>query len=288
MSNMTADFLTGKAMVAGVMGWPVTHSKSPRLHGFWLRKHQVDGIYIPMAVSPDKIERALRSLPVLGFRGCNLTIPHKELAMPVVDHLDNLAKRVGATNTIIVREDGSLEGRNTDVYGFAQNLVSAGFVLDQNKPVATVLGAGGAARAIVVALQETGFKEIRIINRSEDRARALAESLYCPDSTIIVGGWGAAKKFLQGSSLLVNSTSLGMTGQPELDIDISSLGSDVWVTDAVYAPLETQLLAKARAQGCRTVDGLGMLLHQARPGFAAWFGHDPEVTDELRKAVLQS
>ena len=283
---MNAPLLTGKALVAGVMGWPVTHSKSPRLHGYWLGEHKIDGIYIPMAVPPDKIEQALRALPVLGFRGCNLTIPHKELAMPVVDHIDDLAKRVGAVNTIVVKEDGSLEGRNTDVYGFAQNLLSAGFQLDRNNPVATVLGAGGAARAIVVALQNMGFQEIRIVNRSEDRARILADTLTVPSVRFQVEGWSNADKALSGASLLVNSTSLGMTGQPPLEINIASLLSTAWVTDAVYAPLETGLLQQAKAKGCRTVDGIGMLLHQARPGFAAWFGKDPEVTQALRDIVL--
>ncbi|MGE4351254.1 MAG: shikimate dehydrogenase [Bdellovibrionales bacterium] len=284
---MSPSFLSGKAMVAGVMGWPIAHSKSPRLHGYWLREHQIDGTYIPLAVPPEKIEQALRALPVLGFRGCNLTIPHKELAMKIVDQCDDLAQRVGAVNTIIVREDGTLEGHNTDVFGFAENLRSAGFVVDSENPVATVLGAGGASRAIIVALEDMGFKQIRIVNRNQSRAQALAESLGQPSITIDVYGWDQTDKALESSSLLVNSTSLGMTGQPPLEIDISSLCAKAWVTDAVYAPLETELLKQAKAKNFSTVDGLGMLLHQGRPGFKAWFGQEVDVTPALRQLMCE-
>jgi len=282
----TSHYLTGKALLAGVMGWPVSHSKSPRLHGHWLAKHGIDGAYIPMAVRPDDTEKALRALPLMGFRGTNLTIPHKELAMKFVDHIDPLAKRVGAINTIIVREDHSLEGRNTDVYGFAENIRSAGYLVDPNLPVATVLGAGGAARAIIVALQDIGFKEIRIVNRNVDRALALADTLFSSSHVFKVVGWEDAREAVKGAHLLVNSTSLGMTGQPPLSIDLSAMVKTAWVTDAVYAPLETDLLKQARSQGLRGVDGLGMLLYQAKPGFAAWFGQEPEVTQELRDLVL--
>jgi len=279
--------LTGKAMLAGVMGWPISHSKSPRLHGYWLRKYGIDGAYIPMAVRPEETEAALRALPVLGFRGTNLTIPHKEIAMKVVDHIDPLAQRVGAVNTILVREDRTLEGRNTDVYGFSENLKSFGYKLDPQNPVATVLGAGGAARAIVVALQDMGFQDIRIVNRNRERAESMTDSLS-RENRFQVMGWDETARALSGSHLLVNSTSLGMTGQPELTIDLSAMMETAWVTDAVYAPLETGLLKQAKARGLAVVDGIGMLLHQAKPGFAAWFGHEPEVTRELRDLVLAS
>lgn len=283
---MSAEaYLTGKALLAGVMGWPISHSKSPRLHGFWLRKHDIDGAYIPMAVRPEETEQALRALPVLGFRGTNLTIPHKEIAMKVVDHIDPLARRVGAVNTIIVREDRTLEGRNTDVFGFAENLKSFGYKLDPQNPVATVLGAGGAARAIVVALQDMGFQEIRIVNRKIERAQALADALQA-GNRFTCYGWQEAGKAISGAHLLVNATSLGMTGQPALEIDLSPMMGGAWVTDAVYAPLETDLLKQARARGLTAVDGIGMLLYQAKPGFAAWFGQEPEVTQELRDLVL--
>lgn len=285
---MTNGFLTGKAMLAGVMGWPISHSKSPRLHGYWLQQCGIDGAYVPLAVNPVHIERALRALPLLGFRGCNLTIPHKELAMSIVDHVEPLACRVGAVNTIVVRDDHTLEGRNTDVFGFAENLKQAGFVVDQTNPSATVLGAGGAARAIVVALQDMGIKDIRIVNRNRERAASLAESLTLPDVRFHIYGWADVAMALEGAALLVNSTSLGMIGQEDLVIDISPLAPKAWVTDAVYAPLETELLKQAKAKGFYAVDGLGMLLHQARPGFAAWFGKDPEVTKSLRDHVMQS
>lgn len=285
---MTNGFLTGKAMLAGVMGWPISHSKSPRLHGYWLQQCGIDGAYVPLAVNPVHIERALRALPLLGFRGCNLTIPHKELAMSIVDHVEPLACRVGAVNTIVVRDDHTLEGRNTDVFGFAENLKQAGFVVDQTNPSATVLGAGGAARAIVVALQDMGIKDIRIVNRNRERAASLAESLTLPDVRFHIYGWADVAMALEGAALLVNSTSLGMIGQEDLVIDISPLAPKAWVTDAVYAPLETELLKQAKAKGFYAVDGVGMLLHQARPGFAAWFGKDPEVTKSLRDHVMQS
>lgn len=279
-------FLSGKAMLAGVMGWPISHSKSPRLHGYWLREHHIDGIYVPLAVNPEQIEQALRALPVLGFRGCNLTIPHKELAMKVVDHIDPLALRVGAVNTVVVREDHTLEGYNTDVFGFAENLKRAGFSGASENKSATVLGAGGAARAIMVALQDMGITDIRIVNRNVGRAETLAASLALPACKFTVFGWDRCEKAVEGSRLLVNSTSLGMTGQPPLEIDVTPLAQGAWVTDAVYAPLETALLAQARQKGFQTVDGLGMLLHQARPGFKAWFGVDPQVTPALRQHVL--
>lgn len=277
--------MSGKAKIAGVMGWPVGHSKSPRLHGYWLSLYGIDGAYVPLPVREENLERALRALPALGFRGANLTIPHKEAAMKIVDKVDPLAQRVGAINTIVVQEDGALEGRNTDVFGFEENLKAAGFVLNARAPTAVVLGAGGASRAIVVALQEMGFQEIRIVNRNKERAEFLVTSLR-GDNQFAVFGWDEVDQSLQDAGLLVNTTSLGMVGQPELEINLSSLPPDAWVTDAVYAPLETRLLKKARERGLQAVDGLGMLLHQARPGFAAWFGHEPEVTDELRHFVL--
>ncbi len=278
-------FLSGKAKSAGVMGWPIGHSKSPRLHGYWLERYEIDGAYIPLAVNPDKLEVALRSLSVLGFCGVNLTIPHKELAMDIVDHLDPLARRVGAANTIVVRDDGSLEGRNTDVYGFSQNILTGDFMPAKEGFSATVLGAGGAARAVVAALQEMGVQDIRIVNRNQERAKALCETLTGCNS-FSVFAWDDTQKAVAGADLLVNATSLGMQGQPPLDIDLTPLSQKAFVTDIVYAPLETSLLAAARARGLQVVDGLGMLLYQAAPAFAAWFGQTPEVTSALRAHVL--
>lgn len=274
--------VSGKALVAGVMGWPVGHSRSPRLHGFWLREYGIDGAYVPLAVPPERVEQAIRALPALGFRGCNVTVPHKEAALRAVDALDPAARRIGAVNTIVVRPDGSLEGRNTDAFGFIQNLRAALPGLGFGQP-SVVLGAGGAARAVVVALLEAGAPLVRLANRSRDRAEALAAEL---GGSIEVVDWAERSDALAGAGLLVNTTTLGMAGQPALEIDLSPLPRTAVVTDIVYTPLTTPLLAEAERRGNPVVDGIGMLLHQARPGFAAWFGVEPEVTPALRRFVL--
>jgi shikimate dehydrogenase len=272
--------LTGAARIAGVMGWPVKHSRSPRLHGFWLEKHGIDGAYVPLAVRPEELPAALRALPVLGFAGANLTVPHKELAVPVIDHLEPLARRIGAANTIVVRDDGSLAGSNTDAFGFIESIRAGAPGWRPGDRPAVVVGAGGAARAVIVALLDEGARTIRLVNRTKDRAARLAEEFGA--KAYGLGDWKAA---LDGAGLLVNTTTQGMTGEPPLDIDLASLPTDAVVNDIVYVPLETPLLAAARRRGNRVVDGLGMLLHQARPGFRAWFGVDPEVTPELRAHV---
>jgi shikimate dehydrogenase len=275
--------LTGNTKCGGIIGWPISHSLSPRLHGYWLDKYKIDGAYIPLLVKPEHIEEALRALPVLGFRGVNLTLPHKETAFKIVDHVDPLAQHIGAINTVIVREDGKLEGRNTDTYGFTQNLLAAGFV-PTDRPV-MVLGAGGAARAAVAALVSERIHDIRIVNRTSERAETLAGAF--PQAKITVHKWNDTAAF-KDIQLLVNATSLGMKTKPLLEISLDALPSDAWVNDMVYAPLETDLLKQAAARGNKTVDGLGMLLHQARPAFAAFFGVEPEVTDDLRHYVLKA
>jgi shikimate dehydrogenase len=275
--------LSGKAVKAGVMGWPVGHSRSPALHGHWLQRYRIDGAYVPMAVPPENLASALRALPILGFAGCNLTIPHKEAALAVVDRIDPVARRIGAINTIIVAPDGTLEGRNTDGYGFLASLRAAAPGWVASRGTATVLGAGGAARSILVALIDAGFPEIRLVNRTLSRAAALAAEL----GTVVVPlPWESRHEALAGAALLVNTTSQGMVGEAKLDLALDRLPGDAIVSDIVYVPLETPLLAAARERGNPIVDGLGMLLHQARPGFAAWFGIEPEVTPELRAAVL--
>ncbi len=282
---MSQDFMPGgRARVSGVMGWPVGHSLSPRLHGYWLRQYAIDGVYVPLAVPPDRLEQALRALPSLGFRGVNLTVPHKQAALSFVDRTDSTARRVGAINTILVGENGQLEGLNTDVYGFAENLRAVG--LDPKtlpSKTAAVLGAGGAARAVVAALQDMGFAEVRIVNRSRERAERLIETL---GGKLRFVEKTRTNEALENASLLVNATSLGMTGEPPLSIDLAALPKEAWVADAVYTPLMTGLLRQASARGNRIVDGLGMLLHQARPAFAAWFGVEPEVTEALRRHVM--
>ena len=269
-------------MKAGVMGWPVAHSLSPALHGAWLKQYGIDGKYTGLAVPPSELAAALQRLRTDGWRGCNLTIPHKEAALALLDRVDDGARRIGAANTVVV-ENGKLAGYNTDGFGFLENLRAANVGFDAKAGPAVVLGAGGAARAIVGALAEAGVPEIRLANRSLDRARTLARSL---GGAIEPVPWERCAAALAGAALLVNSTSLGMDGNPPLDLDLSSLPKDALVNDIVYAPLETALLKTAKARGNRTVDGLGMLLHQGRPGFKLWFGIMPEVTPALRTAVL--
>ena len=268
---------------AGVMGWPVEHSRSPLLHGFWLKQHGIDGTYELLPVRPERLETALRGLADQGFAGCNLTVPHKQAALAMVDHVDATAARIGAVNTIIVRRDGTLEGRNTDAFGFRENLRAARPGWRASAGPAVVLVAGGAARAVVAALLDDGAAEICLVNRSRDHAAALAAALGGP---ITVIDWSRRATALGKAALLVNTTSLGMAGQPPLDLLLDTLPQTAIVNDIVYAPLETPLLAAARRRGNPVVDGLGMLLHQARPAFAAWFGVTPEVTPALRQAVV--
>ncbi len=280
--------ISGRAKLAGIMGWPVEHSRSPVLHNFWLRQYRVDGVYVPLPVRPENLAQALRALPALGFRGCNLTIPHKQAALSIVDRVEPLARRIGAINTVIVGEDGTLEGRNTDAYGFREHLRESVPGWSASRARAVVLGAGGAARAVVAALAEEGVEEIRLVNRTAAHAEALAADLGRGALRISVHAWARRHAVLDGAELVINTTSLGMDKQPPLDLDLKALPTGAVVVDIVYVPLETPLLAAARGAGHRVVDGLGMLLHQGRPGFAAWFGTEVGVTAELRAAVLQT
>jgi shikimate dehydrogenase len=277
--------MINQTLKAGVIGWPISHSLSPYLHRFWLKEHSVHGEYLPVAVNAEKLEEFLKGLADNGWRGINITLPHKQAAMEFVDDLDPTARRIGAINTIIVKPNGSLKGTNTDGYGFLKNL--QGFqseweVVDE--PV-VVLGAGGAARAVLIALIESGSSEIRLVNRNQIRAEDLAAEFNGP---ISVYNWSDRSAILSEARLLVNTTSLGMTGQAPLKIDLKKLPLRAVVNDIVYTPLETELLKNARLRGNRTVDGLGMLLHQARVGFSAWFGVDPEVSSSLRTHVLNA
>ncbi len=274
----------GKTIQAGVIGWPVEHSLSPRLHGYWLKKHGIDGTYVPMAVAPEDFENYLAGLRDQGIAGVNITVPHKEAALKAVAILDENARRIGSVNTITVQETGELHGGNTDGFGFMENLKDGAPGWTPDLGPVTVLGAGGAARAIVVALMDAGVAELRLVNRTKERAQKLAEDLGGP---IIVTDWDKRDKALEDSALLVNTTTLGMTGKETLSLDLGSLPPAAVVTDIVYAPLVTPLLKQAKERGHPAVDGLGMLLHQARPGFHRWFGVDPEVTDDLRAHVLE-
>jgi shikimate dehydrogenase len=274
---------SGKAKVAGVFGWPVGHSKSPRLHGYWLDHYKIDGAYVPLPVMPENFIEALRALPRLGFVGANVTLPHKEAALAAVDRADPQARRIGAGNTIVVAADGTLDGSNTDGFGFLENLRQGAPGFDAAAGPAAVLGAGGAARALIAALIDAGAPEIRVVNRTPERAEKLIEALGGPCRLV---PWAERAKALDGVALLVNATRLGMTGQGPLELALDRLPKAALVNDIVYAPLETALLKAAKARGNRAVDGLGMLLHQARPGFRAWFGVDPAVTPALRDFVL--
>jgi shikimate dehydrogenase len=274
--------ISGKAKLAGVMGWPVGHSRSPRLHGYWLKHLGIDGAYVPLAVKPEDFEQVLRALPRMGFAGANVTVPHKEQALALADHVEPLARRIGAVNTLVVRPDGSIEGRNTDAFGFLENLRHGAPHWNVAEP-AVVLGAGGAARAVCAALVDAGVPDIRLVNRSRDRAEKLAAEI---GGRFTVVDWESGADALAGVGLLVNTTTLGMSGQPPLVLDLSALPLHAVVNDIVYAPLMTDLLVAAAARGNRAVDGLGMLLWQALPGFEAWFGARPEVTPALRAYVL--
>jgi shikimate dehydrogenase len=271
-----------KFLLAGLMGWPVMHSRSPKLHNHWFETHGLAGTYVPLAIQPDGLGAALRSLAPLGFAGCNLTIPHKETALAYVDEIDEVARRIGASSCITVRKDGSLLASNNDCYGFIEGIVEAypGWRADAGPAV--VIGAGGGSRAVVYALADRGARDIRLVNRSMARAEALARDFPGP---VNVCPWEERHRILDGAALLVNTTSQGMVGNPPLDLSLDALARTALVCDIIYIPKETPLLVAARKRGNRTVNGLGMLLHQARPAWRGWFGIDPKVTPELRALI---
>ncbi len=269
--------------LAGVIGSPVAHSRSPLLHGHWLKRYGIAGHYIPLDISREDLAEALRMLPKLGFVGCNVTIPHKEAVLKLADTVTDRAALIGAANTLIFRKDGKILADNTDGAGFIANLRQKAPRWNPAAGPAAVLGAGGAARAVVAALIEVGVPEIRIANRSRPRAEALRDDF---GAKIHVCEWVLAGQMFDGAATVVNTTSLGMVGKPELTLDLSDLDPSALVTDLVYTPLQTPFLLQAAARGCVTVDGLGMLLHQAAPGFERWFGTRPEVDEAARAAAL--
>lgn len=266
---------------ACVVGWPVAHSRSPLIHGYWLEQYGVDGVYDRQAVKPEALAGFLKALPQHGYTGCNVTVPHKETALALANSADAVATDIGAANTLWI-EDGELRATNTDAHGFIAHLDAAAPGWDAQARPAAVLGAGGAARAVLAALRNRGVPEIRLLNRTPARAEGLARHF---GDMVKVGDWQARAAALSGCGLLVNTTTLGMTGAGTLELDLARLPEDAAVYDLVYAPLETDLLARARARGNRAVDGLGMLLHQAAPGFEKWFGVRPKVTEGLRARV---
>lgn len=264
---------------AGIMGWPVSHSRSPLLHGHWLAQHELPGAYIPLPVAPDALPLAVQGLSALGFAGCNVTIPHKVAVIPYLHQVDPMARKMGAVNTIVVSAEGQLSGYNNDGYGYIQGLLDAFPNWRANVGPITVIGAGGAARAVVVSLAERGATEIRVLNRSIDKALALEQELGAP---VKAYPWESRHDALDGVALLVNTTNQGMKGQPALDLSLDRLPRHCLVSDVIYTPMETPLLAAARERGHATVNGMGMLLNQARPAFEAWFGINPKITAELR------
>jgi shikimate dehydrogenase len=269
--------------LAGVIGSPIAHSKSPKLHQHWLKVHGIKGYYVPMDVSQSDLREVVAALPKAGFVGCNVTIPHKETVLALADVVTDRAALIGAANTLIFRKDGRLHADNTDGYGFIANLRQNAPDWNPATGPAAVIGAGGGARAVIASLIEVGAPEIRIANRTRARAEALRTEF---GAKVVVHDWVQAGNMLEGAATVVNTSSLGMVGKPEFRIPLDALSAKAVVTDLVYTPLRTHLLEEASAMGCVTVDGLGMLLHQAAPAFERWFGIRPEVDDATRAAIL--
>ena len=276
---------TDKFLLAGVMGWPVMHSRSPMIHNYWMAQHQLKGTYVPLAIAPDKLEASLRALAPLGFSGCNLTIPHKQAAMKIVDEVDAASQRIGAISCVTALADGRLLGSNNDAFGFIRNIQHTVPTWRADAGPIVVIGAGGGARAVCWGLMQEGAKEIRLVNRTLGRAQDIAAEFGAP---ITAYPWAQRHDALAGAAMVVNTTSSGMVGQPALDIDLSQLPTSALAADIVYIPLETPFLAAARQRGNVTVNGLGMLLHQGPLAWKTWFGMEPKVTPELRALVEAS
>ena len=269
--------------LAGVMGMPVLQSRSPIIHNHWIREHGLSAAYGHLPVRIERVEEAIKGLSALGLAGCNITQPHKLAAIKLMDWLSPLATRIGAINCIVVKDDGALHGFNFDAEGFIESLIEAQPEWSADSGPAVVLGAGGAARAVVCALIDRGATEVRLINRTRDRA----EQLSALDPRVVrVHDWSERHEALDGAALLVNTTNQGMYGQPALDLALDSLPGEALVCDLIYVPLDTPLILSARARGNLAVNGLGMLLHQAAPAFEAWFGVRPRVTAALRDRVI--
>jgi shikimate dehydrogenase len=274
-----------KVPLAAVLGSPIAHSRSPALHGFWLRRHGIAGHYIPIDVAPGDLAEALRMMPRLGFVGCNVTLPHKEAVLALADIVTDRAALIGAANTLIFRKDGKLHADNTDGIGFINNLRQEAPQWVPSVGPAAVFGAGGAARAIVSALLDAGVPEVRVANRTRTRAETLRTDF---GARVVVVDWNQGPAMIEDAATVVNTTSLGMVGKAEFRLSLDRINPDALATDIVYTPLDTPFLKSARERGCKTVDGLGMLLHQAVPGFERWFGTRPTVDAETRAAVLSA
>lgn len=269
-------------MLTGVIGYPINHSKSPIIHNYWIKKYGIDAVYVPLKVKPNDLTTVLKAFFLSGFKGVNLTVPHKVNALEIIDFLSPEALKAGAANTIVFQEDGKIYGHNTDGFGFIENVQSVR-PIDLKNACVTILGTGGASRGICSALTMAGCAEIRLVYRTLEKAQALKTAVK---GNVILVNWKDRNDCLEDVDILANATTLGMSGFDDLDISLKKLPSTAVVSDAVYSPLMTTLLKKAVEKGNKTADGLGMLLHQARPAFQAWFGVLPEVTDELRQLVL--
>jgi len=276
---------TERFLMAGVMGWPVMHSRSPLMHNYWFAQQGLAGTYVPLAIRSGNLAAALRALYPLGFAGCNLTIPHKQDAMAIVDEVDDVARKIGAISCVVVRGDGSLFGTNNDWLGFIGNVKEREPAWRADAGPIAVIGAGGGARAVCYALLREGAREIRLINRTPERAEAVAAALGGP---IRLLPWAERHDALANVAMAVNVTSQGMVGLPALDLQLDALPKTALAADIIYTPLETPFLAAARARGNRTLNGLGMLLHQGPPAWKLWFGIEPTVTVELREKMEKS
>ncbi len=282
---MTSETPPAKIPLAAVLGAPISQSKSPVLHTHWLKRHGIAGHYVPIHVERADFDRVVRTMPDMGFVGCNVTIPHKEAAVKIADLVTDRAALMGAANTLIFRKDGKIHADNTDGYGFVENLRQNAPDWQPKSGPAVVFGAGGSARAVIASLLEVGVPEVILCNRTRARAETLQSEF---GQKVTVADWVQAGNILEEGATVVNTTSLGMTGKSEFRIPLDGLQKDAVVTDLVYNPLHTKFLLSAREAGCTTVDGLGMLLHQAVPAFERWFGVRPEVDEELRQVVLNA
>ena len=275
---------TSTIPVAAVIGHPVNHSRSPRMHNFWLAHFGLEGYYIPLDIDPKKFERSIRNLPELGLVGANITIPYKEKVLKIADKISDRAALVGAANTLTFLQNGGIYADNTDGYGFLQNIKSKHKDWSAREGISVVFGAGGASRAILAALIEDGASDIILANRTRSRADQLRSDF---GAKIKVVEWMKIQNYLSEASTIINTTSLGMVGKTDLPIPLNALKKNTLVTDIVYTPIETHLLATAAKMGCRTVDGLGMLIHQAIPGFERWFGIRPGDSQGLRELLIK-
>ena len=276
---------SNQPLLAGVIGHPIAHSLSPKVHSYWLKKHRISGAYVPLEIKPENLGKTIKQLGDRGFRGVNITVPYKEAVFSMIDRIDDTARKIGAVNTIIINEDDLTVGLNTDAFGFLQNILYKLPNWKASSGPAVVLGAGGASRSVCNALVDEGCPEIRLVNRTIAKAEMIQKQY---GSTVKVYSWKEKDNILEGANFLVNTTVLGMVRMKGLDICLDRLPNKSLVCDLVYAPLKTELLTMASARGNPIIDGLGMLLHQACPGFKAWFGVMPAVTDELYQHLKNS